>query len=91
MSETKLAECIREAHRTYDFETLGRRLDETKPLRVSVPYYREDSDTAAAIRDLPELIPDEGLYKLDVQQYDSHFDPTTGFKVPDSSVDHRFL
>jgi CRISPR-associated endonuclease/helicase Cas3/CRISPR-associated endonuclease Cas3-HD len=90
-TERELAERIREAHRTYDFETLGRLLDETKPLRVSVPYYREDSETADAIRDLPLLIEDEGLYELDVRQYDSHFDRTTGFVVPDHSVDHQFL
>lgn len=89
--ERELAERIREAHRTYDFETLGRLLDETKPLRVSVPYYREDSETADAIGGLPELIKDEGLYELDVRQYGSHFDRTTGFVVPDSSVDHQFL
>lgn len=90
-AERNLAERIREAHRTHNFETLRRLLDETKPLRVSVPYYREDSDTADAIRDLPELIKDEGLYELDVRQYSSHFDRTMGFVVPESSVDHQFL
>jgi CRISPR-associated endonuclease Cas3-HD len=90
-TERELAERIREAHRKYDFKTLGQLLNETKPLRVSVPYYREDSETADAIRDLPPLIEDEGLYELDVHQYDSHFDRTTGFVVPDSSIDHQFL
>lgn len=90
-AERELAERIREAHRTYDFETLDQLLDETKPLRISVPYYREDSETADAIRALPELIKDEGLYELDVRQYGSHFDRTTGFVVPDSTVGHQFL
>jgi CRISPR-associated endonuclease/helicase Cas3/CRISPR-associated endonuclease Cas3-HD len=90
-AERELAEGLREASRTYDFETLGRLLDETKPLRVSIPYYREDSETAEAIRDLPRLIEDEGLYELDVRQYSSHFDRRTGFVVPDSSVGHQFL
>ena len=90
-AERELAEQLREANRTYDFEMLGRLLNETKPLRVSVPYYREESETADAIRDLPQLIDDEGLYELDVRQYESYFDRTTGFTVPDSSIGHLFL
>jgi len=90
-TERDLAERIRTADDTYDFETLDRLLDETKPLRLSVPYYREDSETADAIRELPELLDDEGLYELDIRQYDSYFDRTTGFVVPESSVNHQFL
>jgi CRISPR-associated endonuclease/helicase Cas3/CRISPR-associated endonuclease Cas3-HD len=90
-AERELAERVRDAHRTSDFETLDRLLDRTKPLRVSVPYHREDSETADAIRELPELIPDEGLYQLDTRQYDSHFDRTTGFVVPGGGVDNQFL
>jgi CRISPR-associated endonuclease Cas3-HD len=90
-AERNLAERLREADHTYDFETLRRLLDETKPLRVSVPYYREDSETADAITDLPPLIEDEGLYQLDVRQYGSYFDDTTGFIVPENTVEHLFL
>lgn len=90
-TERDLAERLREAARTYDFETLRRLLDETKPFRVSVPYYREDSETAEAIRGLPTLIDEEGIYQLDVRQHRSHFDDTTGFVVPENSVDHLFL
>jgi CRISPR-associated endonuclease/helicase Cas3/CRISPR-associated endonuclease Cas3-HD len=89
--ERELVEQIRNAADAYDFETLNRLLDETKPLRISVPYYREDSETADAIRNLPQLVKDEGIYELDVRQYDSHFDRTTGFVVPESTVDHQFL
>lgn len=91
-SERELAEEIREAHRTHDFETLGQRLDETKPLRVSVPYYREDSETANAIRKLdPILGREEGLWLLDTRDRGSFFDTTTGFVVPKSTVEHQFL
>jgi CRISPR-associated endonuclease/helicase Cas3/CRISPR-associated endonuclease Cas3-HD len=89
--ERTLAEQIRGTDRAHDFETLRTLLDETKPLRISVPYYREDSETAEAIRGLPTLVEEEGLYELDVRQYGSHFDRATGFVVPERTVDHRFL
>jgi len=90
-AERERAEAIRNAQRNFEFETLGQLLDETKPLRISVPYYSEDSETADAITDLPPLVEDEGIYELDVQQNPSHFDRTTGFVVPEASVDHQFL
>jgi len=91
-AERDLAERIRAADSGYDFEALDRLLDETKPLRISVPYYREDSDTANAIRKLdPILGQEEGLWLLDIRDRGSFFDDTTGFVVPSSSVDHRFL
>jgi CRISPR-associated helicase Cas3/CRISPR-associated endonuclease Cas3-HD len=89
--ERELAEQLREADAEYDFETMRRLLDESKPFRISVPYYREDSATADALTDLPTLIEDEGLYQLDVRRYNSYFDTTTGFVVPESTVDHQFL
>ncbi|WEL16364.1 CRISPR-associated helicase Cas3 [Halorhabdus sp. SVX81] len=90
-AERERAEAIRNAQRNYEFEELRQLLDETKPLRISVPYYSEDSETADAITDLPPLVEDEGIYELDVQQNPSHFDRTTGFVVPEASVDHQFL
>jgi CRISPR-associated endonuclease/helicase Cas3/CRISPR-associated endonuclease Cas3-HD len=89
-SERKLAERLREADEEYDFEAMRRLLDESKPFRISVPH-REDSETANALTDLPQLVEDEGLYQLDVRRYDSYFDETTGFVVPESTVDHQFL
>ena len=89
-TERELAERVREANHTYEFEERRRLLNETKSLRVSVPY-REDSETADAITDLPVLIEENGLYELDVRQYESHFDDTTGFVVPENTVDHLFL
>ncbi|MGN8217255.1 CRISPR-associated endonuclease Cas3'' [Halococcus morrhuae DSM 1307] len=90
-AERELAERLREADRSFDFETMRRLLDESKSFRISVPYYREDSATADAIKDLPKLVEDEGLYQLDVRRYDSYFDETIGFVVPESTVDHQFL
>ena len=91
-AERDLAEQIREANDNYDFETLDRLLDETKPLRISIPYHQEDSETADAIRKLdPILGQEEGLWLLDTRDRGSFFDATTGFVVPDSTVDHQFL
>jgi hypothetical protein len=90
-TERELVEAIREANAAYDFGRLRSLLDKTKPLRISVPYYRSDSDIADAITDLPQIIKDEGIYELDVTQRQSYFDHTTGFVVPESTVDHQFL
>lgn len=89
--ERDLVEAIRDANETYDFDRLRALLDETKPLRISVPFYRSDSEVAEAITDLPPVIKDEGIYELDVRQRGSHFDQTTGFVVPESDVEHQFL
>jgi CRISPR/Cas system-associated endonuclease/helicase Cas3 len=90
-AERDLAEQLREAHRTHEFEALSKLLHKTKPFRISIPYYREDSETADAIRSLPTLLDDEGIYQLDVRQYDAYFDDTTGFVVPEDTVSHLFL
>lgn len=89
--ERQLARSIREADRNYEFDRLRALLDESKPLRLSVPYYREDSDTAEAIKGLPQLVEDEGLYELDVRDYGSYYDATTGFVVPGSTAGTRIL
>ncbi|MFC6989093.1 CRISPR-associated helicase/endonuclease Cas3 [Haloplanus sp. GCM10025708] len=90
-AERDIAERIRETTAAADFATLRSLLDETKPLRVSVPYDRPDSETADAITDLPTLVEDEGVYHLDVRRYGSYFDESTGFVVPESAVEHQFL
>jgi CRISPR-associated endonuclease Cas3-HD len=92
-----LVTSLRNAADEYDFETFQDRLDQTKPLRISVPVYREDGETADAIGNLPRLLTNEtyghatGIRVLDVREYESHFDDTTGFVVPENSVDHLFL
>jgi CRISPR-associated endonuclease Cas3-HD len=89
--ERRLLEEIRKAQKEFDYAKLRDRLEETKPLRISVPYYREDSDRADAIQDLPRLVKDQGIFRLDVREQSAKFDSTTGFVVPESSVDHQFL
>jgi len=89
--EWALLKEIREAQEAYEYAKLSDRLEETKPLQISVPYYREDSDTADAIRELQRLVEDQGIYRLDAREQNAKFDATTGFVVPESSVDHQFL
>lgn len=90
-SDRDLVERLLQAKNEYDFEELRRLLAETKPLRISVPFYREDSEIADAIRNLRPRIDDEGIYVLDVRDRDSYFDQTQGFVVPESTVDNQFL
>jgi len=89
--ERELLEQIHKAQEEYDYERLDELLEETKALQISVPYYREDSERADAIRELPVLVKDQGIYELDVRTHDAKFDATTGFVVPDSNIDHQFL
>ncbi|QZA88397.1 CRISPR-associated endonuclease Cas3'' [Salinarchaeum sp. IM2453] len=89
--ERKLLEEIREAQAQYDYETLRDLIDKTKSLRISVPYYSEDSDRAEAIHDLPILVEDQGIYMLDVRRQGDKFDATTGFVTATASIDHQFL
>jgi CRISPR-associated endonuclease/helicase Cas3/CRISPR-associated endonuclease Cas3-HD len=89
--ERTLLKRIHEVQKEYDYGRLDDLLEETKSLQISVPYYREDSDRADAIRELPVLVEDQGIYELDVQMHDAKFDATKGFVVPESSVDHQFL
>lgn len=88
---------VRDAADSYDFDRMQTALDRTKSIRISVPVYREDGDTAEAIRQLPQLVTNDdfsfatGMRVLDVREYGSHFNETTGFVIPENSVDHLFL
>jgi hypothetical protein len=88
---------VRRAADAYEFEELQNKLDRTKPIRISVPVYSEDGETADAVTTLPRLLWNDvfehatGIRVLDVREHGAHFDDTTGFVVPESSVDHLFL
>ncbi|MBX0296795.1 CRISPR-associated endonuclease Cas3'' [Haloarcula nitratireducens] len=92
-----LVESVRDTADSYEFGALKEQLDRTKSMRISVPVYREDGETADALAQLPLLLPNDaisygtGIRVLDVREYGSHFDSTTGFVVPENSVDHLFI
>jgi hypothetical protein len=90
-ADRRLAESIREADEAYDFQSLRRRLDESKPIRVSVPVPAGDDETAEALKGLSPLVPEEGIRELDVREHEPYFDRTTGVVVPESTVEARFL
>lgn len=89
--ERALSEALGEANQTYDYDALNRLCDAVKPFTVSIPLYRGDEETRDAISSLTPLLPDDGLYQLDTRQHGAYFDDTTGFVVPESTVDHQFL
>ena len=90
-SDRGLVERLLQAKDTYEFEEFRQLLEDTKSLRISVPFYREDSEIAEAIQKLRPRIDEEGIYVLDVRDYQTHFDQTKGFVVPESTVDNQFL
>ncbi len=77
----------------YEFRRLRELIDELKETQVSVPVYRSDSDEATVIRGLDSVHGDTNLRWLDAreEQMQEYFDPNTGFVVPDSTVERRFL
>lgn len=89
-ADRRLAEEIRQAEQRREWTEFRRLLDESKELRISVPLGWDD-DRAEAIQQLPVLVEGEGLYCLDTDRYEDHFDTAKGFVVPGSSVSHQFL
>lgn len=94
--DQELVDELERAYENYEYERTSELLDETKPLRVSIPIYDSDSPEAKAVTDLPPLADhdedsDLRVLRANATQYDDYFDATTGFVVPDAGVDHRFL
>lgn len=94
--DEKLVDDIKTAHDQYEFDQLDDLLEETKPLRVSIPIYDTDSKEADVVSELPYLADDEAYADLRVlransHQYGQYFDETTGFVVPDDTIETRFL
>ncbi|ELZ84576.1 CRISPR-associated Cas3 family protein [Haloferax elongans ATCC BAA-1513] len=95
-SDQDLVSALEEAYDNYDFETVKRLLNATKPLRVSVPIYRDDSPEAKTVTNLRPLAGHDKERSLRVLSAESHtferyFDHTTGFVVPDTTIEDRFL
>jgi len=83
------------AYGDFDYERVDDLLDETKPLRVSVPIYTADSEAASVVKNLPPLGGLEEQTDIRVldagsAQFDQYFDETTGFVV-DAGVGGRFF
>ena len=91
-SEAQLIDDIKTAWRHNKFGRVDRLLNETKPMRISVPIYDPESDEAQRLsKELETVHGDTDLRWLDTRKREGDFfDSTTGLVVPDS-VDHRFL
>jgi len=95
-TEYELVEKYRKAERGYDFREVRRLKKKLADVRVSVPAYRRDSDTARKLLDLDPLSVDaeKGDATERVLRPDHHgsfFDTSTGVDVPESTVDTRIL
>ncbi len=77
----------------YEFDRIRELIDELKETRVSVPIYRADSDEAEAIGHLDPIHSDTDVRWLDTREHSQteYFDANTGFVVPDSTIERRFL
>ncbi len=91
-----LVDNLETAYEDYEFDRVRRLLDETKPLRVSVPIYDQDSREAEVVTNLPPLAGREEEAEIRVLRstsptFEKHFDSTLGFVVPEATVEDRFL
>lgn len=68
-------------------------LQELRSAQVSIPVYRDDSPETLALRELEQLHPETETRWVDTRdpRFGKYFDSTTGFVVPDSTVEARFL
>lgn len=91
--DTRLVQSIRDAWDAREYDEVDTLLDKSKPLRVSIPIYRQESDEAEALRTLPKLHGETEVRVLDTRgdRFDSYFDPTRGLVVPGTTIDSRFL
>lgn len=91
--ERERIENIKKAVEQYDFLTANSLLDDLRTRQVSIPFYRSDSKEARELADLPPVHSDTDLRYVDPSksEFVDFFDPVTGFVVPDSTVERRFL
>ncbi|AFK21440.1 CRISPR-associated endonuclease Cas3'' (plasmid) [Haloferax mediterranei ATCC 33500] len=95
-ADQTLVESLEGAYENYDFQEVKRLLNATKPLRVSIPIYRDDSPEANVVTELRPLAgrkDESSIRVLDAgtRDFEKYFDHTTGFVVADSTVEDRFL
>ena len=84
---------IEDAMDRYEFKAANRRLDDLRTKQISVPFYGADSKEARELGDLPPVHPETDIRYVDPSrtEFTDFFDSTTGFVVPDNTVERRFL
>ncbi|ELY41479.1 CRISPR-associated endonuclease Cas3'' [Natronorubrum sulfidifaciens] len=91
--EREKVEDIARAVDRYDFSSANSLLDDMQTKQISVPIYQSDSKEARELADLPPVHSETDVRYVDPSkpQFENFFDPVTGFVVPDSTVERRFL
>ncbi|WIV68814.1 CRISPR-associated endonuclease Cas3'' [Natrialbaceae archaeon AArc-T1-2] len=91
--ERAAVEAIQDAVDRYEFDEVNRQMDDLRTRQVSVPFYSADSKEARELGDLPPVHPKADVRYVDPSrpEFVDFFDPTTGFVVPDNTVERRFL
>ncbi|ELZ93661.1 CRISPR-associated Cas3 family protein [Haloferax mucosum ATCC BAA-1512] len=95
-ADHELVSSLETAYEKYEFEEVKRLLTATKPLRVSIPIYRDDSPEADAVTSLRPLADREEesqirVLSAETRAFENYFDRSTGFVVTDRTVEDRFL
>ncbi|WP_435078610.1 CRISPR-associated endonuclease Cas3'' [Halococcus sp. AFM35] len=92
-----MVDMYRRAEKSYNFDGTSRLKKQLAAIRVSVPAYRPDSDTAAKLVRLDPLSWDgekrtatERVWEADAG-FESYFDTRTGIDIPESIVDTLIL
>lgn len=91
--ERAAVDAIEDAMDRYEFDEVNRRMDDLRTRQVSVPFYSADSKEARELGDLPPVHRDADVRYVDPSrpEFADFFDPTSGFVVPDNTVERRFL
>ncbi len=91
--ERAAVDAIENAMDRYEFDEVNRRMDDLRTRQVSIPFYDADSKEARELGDLPPVHRDADVRYVDPSrpEFSDFFDLTTGFVVPDNTVERRFL
>lgn len=92
-ADRRKVESVRDALNQYDFDTVDSLMRALRTKQISVPIYRTDSEEAEKLGTLDTIHSETDIRWIDTTtpQYDGFFDPATGFVVPDSTAERRFL
>jgi CRISPR-associated endonuclease Cas3-HD len=97
-TEVEQVEALSVAIAGRSFDEARQLRDDLAGIRVSVPVYSPESDTARELLNLPALVDDELLrdttervWRPGSGRFERYFDPATGFAVPEQNVEARFL
>lgn len=91
--EERLVAEAREAWLEYEYDLLKECIDTLRPVQVSIPIYSNDSPEAQGLMELEPLHAgtETRVLSTNHSRVGGFFDQNTGFTIPDSTVEARFL